>query len=166
MEQNLTSVLHSRTEFIIIYEPHHEKTMSRITRKPSFCICENEVAEAAKLISAFVFATRIVEFLPSLLIQNFKLLVYFYSCSARFVSDLVGTKIVCFPTQRLIIYHTPWAVCLYYVRVNICHQHDRHMYQPGFEPAISRLLSEYALHYTTAAVQQSYSQFIDASFFA
>ena len=48
--------------------------------------------------------------------------------------------------------YTPWAVCLYYVRVNICHQHDRHMYQPGFEPATSRLLSEYAIHYTTAAV--------------
>ena len=27
------------------------------------------------------------------------------------------------------------------------------MYQPGFEPATSRLLSEYAIHYTTAAVQ-------------
>ena len=33
--------------------------------------------------------------------------------------------------------YTLWAVCLYYVRVNICHQHDRHMYQPGFEPATS-----------------------------
>ena len=34
---------------------------------------------------------------------------------------------------------TLWAVCLYYARVNICHQHDRHMnmYQPGFEPAIT-----------------------------
>ena len=50
-------------------------------------------------------------------------------------------------------FHTPlWAVCLYYVRVNICHQLDRHMYQPGFEPATSRLLSEYAIHYTTAVV--------------
>ena len=29
------------------------------------------------------------------------------------------------------------AVCLYYVRMNICHQHDGHMYQPGFEPATS-----------------------------
>ena len=33
--------------------------------------------------------------------------------------------------------YTLWAVCLYYVRVNICHQYDRHMYQPGFEPANS-----------------------------
>ena len=49
----------------------------------------------------------------------------------------------------------PMAVCLYYVRVNICHQHDRHMYQPGFEPATSRLLSEYAIHYTTAAVRNT-----------
>ena len=42
--------------------------------------------------------------------------------------------------------------CSTYVRVNICHQLDNHMYQPVFEPAMSRLLSEYASHYITAAV--------------
>ena len=40
--------------------------MSRDVRKPDFCICENKDADqhrgkTAKLISAFVFATRIVQ---------------------------------------------------------------------------------------------------------
>ena len=41
--------------------------MSRIVRKAAFCICENKDADqlrgSAKLISAFVFAIRIVQFL-------------------------------------------------------------------------------------------------------
>ena len=42
--------------------------MRRVMRKPTFCICENKGAEisftvTAKLISAFVFATRIITFL-------------------------------------------------------------------------------------------------------
>ena len=41
--------------------------MSRIVRKPDFCLGENKGADqlrgTAKLISAFVFATRIVQFL-------------------------------------------------------------------------------------------------------
>ena len=41
--------------------------MSRVMRKPDFCICENKDADqlrgTAKLISAFVFAIRIVQFL-------------------------------------------------------------------------------------------------------
>ena len=39
--------------------------MSRVIKKPAFCICENkdadQLAVKAKLISAFVFATRIVQ---------------------------------------------------------------------------------------------------------
>ena len=44
--------------------------MSRVMRKPTFCICENKDADqlrgnreavTAKLISAFVFATQIVQ---------------------------------------------------------------------------------------------------------
>ena len=35
--------------------------MSRVVRKPAFCICENK--DADQLISAFVFAIRIVQFL-------------------------------------------------------------------------------------------------------
>ena len=38
--------------------------MSLVVRKPAFCICENKDADqTAKLISAFVFAIRIVNFL-------------------------------------------------------------------------------------------------------
>ena len=42
--------------------------MSRIMRKPTFCICENKDADqgfavTAKLISAFVFANWIVQYL-------------------------------------------------------------------------------------------------------
>ena len=49
--------------------------LSRVVRKPAFCICENKDADqlrgkvTAKLISAFVFATRIVQ---SLLYLNSK----------------------------------------------------------------------------------------------
>ena len=35
--------------------------MSRVTRKPTFCICENKDAEQLRGNSAFVFATRIVQ---------------------------------------------------------------------------------------------------------
>ena len=53
-------------------------------REPAFCICENK--DADQLISAFVFATRIVQ---SLYFLNFKLLDIFCGCTAWFVSDLV-----------------------------------------------------------------------------
>ena len=36
-----------------------------------------------------------------LLLQNFKLLACFCSCTGRFVSDLFGNHIVGFPTRRL-----------------------------------------------------------------
>ena len=49
------------------------QNMSRIVRKPAFCICKNKDADqlrgnceadlTAKLISAFVFAIRIIQFL-------------------------------------------------------------------------------------------------------
>ena len=35
--------------------------MSRLMGKPTICICENKGVVTAKLISAFVFATRIVQ---------------------------------------------------------------------------------------------------------
>ena len=58
-------------------------------RKPAFCICENKDAVTAKLISVFVFATRIVH-PSSSYIQNFKPLAILCGCTAQFVSDLVG----------------------------------------------------------------------------
>ena len=43
----------------------YKNNMSRVMRKPTFCICENkdpdQLRGTAKLISAFVFATRIVQ---------------------------------------------------------------------------------------------------------
>ena len=46
-------------------------------------------AVTAKLINAFVFATRIVQYLHFLK-PNFKPLAILCGCTARFVSDLVG----------------------------------------------------------------------------
>ena len=44
-----------------------QKHMSHVMRKRDYCLCENKAqisfAVTAKLISAFVFATRIVQFL-------------------------------------------------------------------------------------------------------
>ena len=49
------------------------KLMSRVTRKATFCICENKDADQlrGKLISAFVFATPIVPLLPKSEISSF-----------------------------------------------------------------------------------------------
>ena len=55
-------------------------------RKPAFCMCENKGSVTAKLISAFVFATQIVQ---SPYLRNSKLLAIFCGCTAWFVSDLV-----------------------------------------------------------------------------
>ena len=69
--------------------------MSHRMGKPTICIGENKGANelsfavTAKLISAFVFTTWIVQ-LPSTLSQNFKPLACFCDCTGRFVSHLVG----------------------------------------------------------------------------
>ena len=62
-------------------------------RKPAFCICENKGADqlhdnCTADLNAFIFATQ--EYNPSTSeIQNFKPLVIFFGCEARFVSDLI-----------------------------------------------------------------------------
>ena len=76
-------------------------------RKPTICICENKDADqfrgvTAKLISAFVFATRIVQYL-----YNFKPLAISSGCTAWFVSDQVKIHIVGFLMSRL-IYQKQW----------------------------------------------------------
>ena len=62
-------------------------------RKPGFAYAKTKTqisfAVTAKLISAFVFATRIVQSL-FFLNPKFKPLAMFCSCTARFVSDLGG----------------------------------------------------------------------------
>ena len=63
--------------------------LSLVVRKPAFCICENKDAGVtAKLISAFVFTTRIVKFLY-FLNPKFQASTIFCGCTAWFVSDLV-----------------------------------------------------------------------------
>ena len=77
----------------VINEPPHGKTNNLHRRKQ----------RRRKLISAFVFATRILQFLYFLNLKlNFMPLTIFYDCTARFVSDLVRTQIVGFLTHRLI----------------------------------------------------------------
>ena len=62
--------------------------LSLVVRKPAFCICENKDAGVtAKLISAFVFTTRIVKFLY-FLNPKFQASTI-CGCTAWFVSDLV-----------------------------------------------------------------------------
>ena len=58
-------------------------------------------AVTAKLISAFVFATQIVQFLY-FLNPNFQPPAIFCACAARFVSNLFGNHIVGFPMKWLI----------------------------------------------------------------
>ena len=77
--------------------------------KATICICENKGADqlrgvTAKLISAFVSATRIVQFLFYLNPKVQASLACFCACTGRFVSDMVGNHIVGFPTRRLISY--------------------------------------------------------------
>ena len=76
--------------------------LSCLMRKPTICICQNKGADqfavTAKLISAFVFATRIVQFLyflnPKFPVSSHLLCLYSPVC--------VGNHIVGFPTRRLI----------------------------------------------------------------
>ena len=88
--------------------------------KPTICIGENKGADQlrsncesasqyrsnceADLISAFVFATQIVQFL---FYFNPKFQALFCACTGRFVSDLFGNHIVGFPTRRLMCYFIP-----------------------------------------------------------
>ena len=67
----------------------------------------------AKLISAFVFATRIVQFLLYLT-QSFKLLACFCSCTGWIVLELFGNHIVGFPTRRLIFLGPKPFYCRYW----------------------------------------------------
>ena len=88
-----------------LLEPQYEKTDFWHMRKTKTQIC---FAVTAKLICAFVFTTRIVQSLylrswseplfsllrkynhSTFYTRNFKPLAIFCSCTARYVSDLVG----------------------------------------------------------------------------
>ena len=77
-----------------------EKQMSRVMRKQDFAYAKTKtqisLAVNANLISAFVFATQIVQSL-TFLTRNFKP----RTCTAGFVSDQVGNQNVGFLMTRL-----------------------------------------------------------------
>ena len=72
--------------------------------KPTICIGENKDADqlrgdrAADQRLCFRYTSS------TFLIQNFQPLTVFCDCTARFVSDLVGTQLVGFLMHRLIYY--------------------------------------------------------------
>ena len=82
--------------------------LSRIVRKPAFCICEKKTqisfAVTAKLISAFVFAIRIVQCLyylnPKFQASSHLLRLYSPVCVGPGRTPKTG-----FPTTRLILYN-------------------------------------------------------------
>ena len=63
-------------------------------RKLAFCICENKDADQLRgnreADQRLCFRYMYSAISLSIQIRNFKLLVIFYGCAARFVSDLVG----------------------------------------------------------------------------
>ena len=91
-------------------------------RKPAFCICENKDADQlrgnAKLISAFVFATQIVQSLY-FLSTNFKSLTILCGRAAWFVCDLVGNPEDRFSHNEAQIV----SQCLYYCSLHILRDH-------------------------------------------
>ena len=76
--------------------------MSRHIRKQTIYICENKGTVQLRSISAFAFATRIVQFLFFFNLKFQAFLTFFCDCTARFVSDLIGTQIVGFLMHMLI----------------------------------------------------------------
>ena len=81
--------------------------LSCLVGKPTICICENKDADQlrgnreADQRLCFRYTDSTHKSSSSSLIRNFKLLACSCACTARFVSDLVGNHIVCFPTRRL-----------------------------------------------------------------
>ena len=82
--------------------------LSHIMRKPDFCICENKAVDqlTMKLISAIVFATKIVQSLY-FLNPHFKPLAIFCKFTAWLVSDQVGNQNIGFLMTWL-----SWLVCV------------------------------------------------------
>ena len=80
--------------------------MSRVMRKPTFCICENKDADQlckdreADQRLCFRYIDSTISLLSKY--ENFKPLAIFCSCAAWFVSDQVGNQNIGFLTMRLI----------------------------------------------------------------
>ena len=89
--------------------------------KPTICIGQKKGVVTAKLISAFVFATRIVQFLFYLNPKFQASSSFLCAGTGRFVSDLFGNHIVGFPTRRLRYHPIPhfYIVKMGFARVDI-----------------------------------------------
>ena len=81
----------------------YKEQMSRVTRKPTFGICENKDADQLRgnreADQGLCF--RYIHSPLTFFIQNFKPLAIFCSCTAWFVSDQVGNQNVGFFMTRL-----------------------------------------------------------------
>ena len=91
---DILNVLHLQT-YTPSNEPPHGKTNNLHRRKQR----RRSASLTAKLISAFVFATWIVQFLY-FLNPNCPSLAIFFDCTGRFVSDLFKNHIVGFSMRR------------------------------------------------------------------
>ena len=90
-------------ELNTLNEPGHEKLgfgpMQKQLRR-SVSVTRISFAVTVKLISTFVFARRIWQFIY-FVNPNFQPIAIFCACTARFVSDLFGNHIVGFLMMRL-----------------------------------------------------------------
>ena len=74
----------------------HNYNLSRVVRKPAFCICENKNADQlrgnreADQRLCFRHTDSSIPLLSKFDIRHFKPLAIFYGCTAWFVWDLVG----------------------------------------------------------------------------
>ena len=97
--------VYSHTKYIYIYEPHHEKTAFLHMQKQRCRSAAQLISTVmAKLISALVFATWIVQYLYFLKLkfQVYRHLLWLYSLVC------VRIHIVGFPTLRLICFLLHW----------------------------------------------------------
>ena len=82
-----------------------DSEMSRCIRKPTICVCENKGADqlcsncTADQRLCFRYTDSTIPLLLKYKISSFQ--VCFCDCTARFLSDLVGTQVVGFLSHRL-----------------------------------------------------------------
>ena len=87
------------TSFLPNEPPHEKQQQQQQQQKKQFTYAKTK---AQTMMAAFVFATRIVQFLFQLN-PKFQTCSSFLCCTGRFLSDLVGNHIVVFLTRRLLM---------------------------------------------------------------
>ena len=116
-EPQKTGFFVTQLNYPLINEPCREKTgflhmLKKTKTQISFAV-------TAKLISAFVFATRIVQSLY-FLNPKFKHLAFFFDCTARFVSDLVGNPEDGFLMRLILTYKICYMCLILQQTIEIC----------------------------------------------